>query len=452
MVLALALVLTGCTQVIDGEPSAMTSDLDAGPQQPPAQVQGGTGSATDRLATTIVTGVESYWRQEFPTQFGRPWVNIHGYYAVDPKAPATAPACVKRALDLDDQALYCPQMDSVVWDRVELVPHLVNTYGQGAVMVALAHEMGHAVQNRIGIDATTQLTEKDRYPTILLEGMADCFAGSVLRGVVDRRVPNLELDRPGLDRALRALLSFRDAASIGGGIPEGAHGDAFDRASAFIDGYANGPNDCAGMTVGNQVFTQRGFISFSDAASNGNLILSDLLLYMLPDANAWFGQLVTSRDRSWRQPTLALDAPARCATPDASGQGPAWFCPSNNTLVVSSRALGSVHDALGDYASGMLLATRYAYASMAALGRPTQGPEASRMALCLAGAYTRAVFDRKSDFGLSPGDIDEAVDELLDENYAARDLSGTPPRGDLGFERVQQFRTGVLDGSAKCGL
>lgn len=441
--------------VIDGHATAVTSGLDIEAPTPPAQIQGATSSHSDQLAAAAIHGVENYWRENFPTTFGKPWINIHGYFAVDPNNPKSIPSCVKPSVELADQALYCPQLDAVAWDRVELIPRLSKTYGSGAVMVALAHEMGHAIQNRLGIDATTQLTERGRYPTILLEGMADCFAGSALRGIADGRVPALQLSRPDLDRTLRALLSFRDSASIGD-IPEGAHGDAFDRASAFIDGYTNGPNTCASMTVSNQIFTQRGYTTYADAQNNGNLDLSKLLDLLLRDTNTWFGQLVTQRGRSWQPPVLTFNTDARCATPTAPSQGPAWFCPSNNTLVVSSGALGSVHDSLGDYASGVLLVSRYAWAAMAALGRPVQSPDASHTALCLAGAYTRTVFDRQSDphfpVSLSPGDIDEAVDELLDDNYAARDLTGTAPSGELGFTRVQHFRAGVIGGPAKCGL
>jgi hypothetical protein len=88
-----------------------------------------------------------------------------------------------------------------------------------------------------------------------------------------------------------------------------------------------------------------------------------------------------------------------------------------------------------------------------------QGASAGRTAVCLTGAYTRALLDRGSDgaagqggFALSPGDIDEAVQELLDQDFAARDASGRAPTGDLGFERIEQFRAGTLGGPQRCGL
>jgi hypothetical protein len=118
-----------------------------------------------------------------------------------------------------------------------------------------------------------------------------------------------------------------------------------------------------------------------------------------------------------------------------------------------------VHDRLGDYASAELVASRYALAALDALGRPVQGASAGRTAVCLTGAYTRALLDRdpgddpgRDGFGLSPGDVDEAVQELLDQDFAARDASGRAPSGDLGFERIEQFRAGTLGGPQRCGL
>jgi hypothetical protein len=72
--------------------------------------------------------------------------------------------------------------------------------------------------------------------------------------------------------------------------------------------------------------------------------------------------------------------------------------------------------------------------------------------LCLAGAYTGAVFSRKGNqFGLSPGDFDEAVTVLLKFDYAARDARGQDAV-DPGFARVARFREGVFEGPKKCGL
>jgi predicted metalloprotease len=447
-----ALVAAGCTRTISGEAEPAPSSSEGELAAPPVQVVGGKGSPTDRLAADIVAGIEGYWRVEFPKDFGHPWPGIHGYFAVDPSAPGQPPPCLPRALDMDQEALYCPSEDTVAWDRVGLLPRLARDYGPGAIVVALAHEMGHAVQNRLGIDATAQVTQRDRYPTILLEAMADCYAGSAMHAVVDGRVPKVRIDRADLDRALRALLSLRDPIGAIGTRQAAAHGDAFDRSSAFIDGYTGGPPQCAGMTVDNQVFTQRAYTSMTDELQGGNLDLPDLEHYLGADAASWFGDLVTAHGGHWTAPRVLTSAPAGCPTPGAGGQGPVAFCPADRSLRISSAKLGVEHDSIGDYASGALLVSRYALAALSAEGRPVHGPDTSHALLCLTGSYTRALLDRNGMFQLSPGDIDEAVDELIDHDYAARDMAGTAAPGDMGFERIEQFRTGVLSGPAGCGL
>ena len=70
--------------------------------------------------------------------------------------------------------------------------------------------------------------------------------------------------------------------------------------------------------------------------------------------------------------------------------------------------------------------------------------------LCLTGTYTGALLRRDNGFGLSPGDLDEAVQVLLGYDYGSRDITGTGLPS--GFARVGEFRTGALDGSAGCGL
>jgi len=441
-----------------GEPTAEgTPAAPEAPAEPPATVKGGTGTASDRVASDVVAGVEQFWREQFPVQFSRRWINIHHFEAVDPGAAGVPAPCLHHALDLADQALYCSRLDTVAWDRVGLLPRLRGSYGDAAVLVALAHEIGHAVQDRLGIDAAAQAREPDRYPTILLEGMADCFAGVVVRAAVDGRIAKLTVGPADLDRAMRALLSFRDP--VGVAISRTAHGDAFDRASAFQDGYRTGAGGCAAMTVQNQTFTQRGYASLSDIMQSGNLTLDQLLTSMAPDANAWFGNLVTSRGGSWRTPLVTVPVVSRCAAPNLSRQGPARYCPSSGAVSTSAAELARVHDGLGDYASAELVASRYALAALDALGRPVQGASAGRTAVCLTGAYTRALLDRDADgapgggsFGLSPGDVDEAVHELLDQDFAARDAAGRAPSGDLGFERIEQFRAGTLGGPQRCGL
>ncbi|BBY56968.1 neutral zinc metallopeptidase [Mycolicibacterium sarraceniae] len=68
---------------------------------------------------------------------------------------------------------------------------------------------------------------------------------------------------------------------------------------------------------------------------------------------------------------------------------------------------------------------------------------------CFAGAYTASVLlqNRKdtSSFGISPGDLDEAITALL-----VFRVDGDVERQGAGFERIRHYRNGVLNGAEAC--
>ena len=74
------------------------------------------------------------------------------------------------------------------------------------------------------------------------------------------------------DDAMLALVGFRDPLGV---TPNdaSAHGNAFDRVSAFQDGFTDGAQRCAEMSLDNRVFTQRRFGSAEDLARGGDLPL-----------------------------------------------------------------------------------------------------------------------------------------------------------------------------------
>lgn len=47
-----------------------------------------------------------------------------------------------------NNAYYCPPSDAVVWDQEGFMPELAQKYGDFTVAVVIAHEWGHAVQER----------------------------------------------------------------------------------------------------------------------------------------------------------------------------------------------------------------------------------------------------------------------------------------------------------------
>ncbi|SHG03853.1 Predicted metalloprotease [Streptoalloteichus hindustanus] len=433
---------------VPGTPSAAESVTRSGVD--PSFVNGTDGGLVDRLAATAVTDVRDYWRRTFEPVFGKGWQDLRGgFYSVDSSSRAARPApCTEKASEVEGNAFYCPSADAIAWDRSALLPVLREKYGDAAVVIVLAHEIGHAVHHRAGVGVTEQRQQPSRFPTILTEAMADCYAGAFVRSVTDGGAAHLRISGEQLDAALGALVSFRDPVGTAK-TDRSAHGNAFDRVSAFQDGYQQGPKLCSAMTVDNRKFTQTTFTSFDDRANGGNMEFQRMIGSVAADLDNYFSALVTQRGGTWKRPTVRTDEPR----PGCEGrdQGPVAFCPATGRIELDGvTEVPRLHEQIGDYATGTLLATRYGLAAQSALGRPVRGEAAAKTALCLAGAYTGTVFGRREGFGLSPGDLDEAVQVLLGYDYGARDVHGEAIRS--GFDRVESFRNGALGGPAACGF
>jgi hypothetical protein len=436
MIAALALVLVavgGCTRLVPGRPIAADPD----------DVAVMTPLRAGDLGTAAVVAVEQIWETEFPRSFGQPWREIGTVVPVhtgDQRSPE--PPCVRSLSDVEGQAFYCPAADAIAWDADGLLPQLSEQFGQAGIAVVLAHEIGHAVQSRLGLD-DEQAEDPAKYPTILLEAMADCYAGTAVARLSERSIPGLPMGSVERDQAMLALVGFRDPLGV---TPTDAmaHGNAFDRVSAFQDGFTEGARFCSQMSLDNRVFTQRRFGSPDDEARGGDLPLAKLLDSVQKDVMGAFGTLVPG----YVPP--ALSERVGCPRAQLADQGPARYCAQDGSVSIDRADLSVAHRRFGDYASATLLASRYALATLDAAGKPTTGTPASDAALCLAGAYTSRLIDNPGGFTLSPGDLDEAVTVLLTEDWAARDAAGAAPAGETGFDRVARFRAGVLSGPQPC--
>lgn len=445
--LVLAAALVGCGTMIAGSPSP--GDGIAVQRVDTSFIEGSDGGRIDQLAAAAVTDVQAYWQETFPTAFGKPWEDVDEYYSVDTNdEDAAPPPCTEEAEDVEGNAFYCPSADAIAWDRAALLPVLADKFGEAGVVVVLAHEIGHAVHNRLGVTSERQRSEPELFPTIVVEAMADCYAGAFVRSVVDGKAQHLRISSEQLDLALGALVSFRDPVGTSSQ-DRRAHGNAFDRVSSFSDGFDQGAKLCSEFTGEARQFTLREFISFEDEARGGNLPIADLFRLLVPDVDLFFGNLVREQGGTWQSPQIQLDdGAADCA----GDQGPVAFCPDGATIGAEAEGeLAALHERIGDFSTGTLLASRFGLAMLAALGKPTDGEAAGRAALCLAGAYTGSLLAKADGFGLSPGDLDEAVLVLLRNDYTVRDARGDPAPGS-GFDRVTLFRGGALDGAESCQL
>ncbi len=353
--LAAGLLLAGCTHAVSGRPWAAGASRVAAKPVVAADV-----------AQTSVTALQGFWRARFPAAFGRPWRDITRFLPVHVRDRGVP--CVSSAADVAGQAFYCPSADAVAWDADGLNPPVMRADGPTGVLVVLAHEVGHAVQSRLGIDAL-QERQPSRYPTILLEAMADCDAGVALAHFALSPRPGLALGVDERDQAMSALIAFKDPLGVQRG-DSGAHGNAFDRVSAFQDGYDGSATTCASMTTTNRPFTQRAFGSRADAARRGNLPVDQLLDAVGADAPAAFARIAAAVGLSgWRAPALRTTAD-RCAV---AAQGPAAWCPDANAVVVD-RAAVARWGAWSRFARGPLADGARRPRGGAPLGTVAQGP------------------------------------------------------------------------------
>lgn len=430
--LALVLVVTaGCTVQTAGSPQresvVRTPATESG-------IVGAGGGAVDRVAAAALADIDLYWDETFPDLADGDYSAISQVISVDTAAGGTQDVpCVDSPAQVEGNAFYCPGEDTMVYDRAALLPTLAQEHGDAAIVLVLAHEVGHAVHTQLGVTPEVRRADPEAFPTIVTESMSDCYAGAFSRWVVDGNGTHLSVTPKQMDLAVGSLVSFRDPVGTLAQ-DDGAHGNAFDRVSSFTDGYVQGPELCTEITVGNRGFTQTEFTSQTDFDNGGNLPLADLIDLVEPA----LATLYTDVSGAAEVPPLVRSADGTCSP----AQGPVAVCSADGggrEVVADLTELAAVHAEIGDFASATLLASRYAAAALQVDGR-SDGLDT----VCLAGVFTRDQSD-----SLSPGDLDEAVQVLLARDAASRGTDGTAG-SDTGLDRVGAFRTGALQGADGC--
>jgi predicted metalloprotease len=271
-----------------------------------------------------------------------------------------------------------------------------------------------------------------------MEQQADCFAGAWAQHVASSDDENVHLSNDDLDNALAGLLTLSDPSGIDGG-QDGAHGNGFDRVNAFQDGYEGGAQACADYQNNPPDVTESGYSSYEDQASDGNLALADLV----PTITSSLDDYWTSQSSKLTAPTVTEGATTTDAANDGGSDGgvltdSVTYDPSSNTVHYDATTLQNVHDNIGDFGSGLLVAAAWGSSVEHQLGKSIGTDAARRGAECLAGAWAA-----NTSTTLSPGDLDEAVTVLVATG------KGNTDRG-TAFERVAAFRAGYKHGPSKC--
>jgi predicted metalloprotease len=445
LLLAVPVLLAGCTTAVVGSASPAggsrthVSDADL-------HVELAQDDETDRTARDALADVLDYWAQTYPATFGgRRFGGVHGgFWSIDPGVTDDADLPDSGCFDghvaeLADNAFYCTSDDAVYYDRAWLAG-LTEDYGSFVVAEIMAHELGHAVQAQAGIDGES----------IVLETQAECFAGAWTRWVVDGHARHVTVRLAALDPYLLGYLYFADAA---GSSPDDAeaHGSLFDQLSAFQEGYADGPPACVAFGPG-RLYTEAEFDP-RDERTGGDLTYAASVGLADDTLDAFWEQALTGGARPFHPPEVrAADGPG----PVCGGAGDdrdLQFCPADGSVRYDGGdLLRPAYADVGDFAVETLLSLPYGMAVRHQLGLPTDDREAVTSVVCASGWYTRQLYDGAVSGGtveFSSGDVDEAAVALLEYGTRRSVLAGA---GLTGFELVDSFRQGFVDGRGACRL
>jgi hypothetical protein len=304
----------------------------------------------------------------------------------------------------------------------------------------MAHEFGHAVQARVGSPSAS----------IAVETQADCLAGVWTRWVAEGEAEHSILRTPELDELLRGYLQLRDPVGTSAGEQQ-AHGSYFDRVAAFQEGFDDGAVACRDDFGPDRGFTQIGFDQQLDAERGGDAPPNELLRII--DASlpgAWEPAFDEVFGETFDPPSIEpFDGDAPGCAPDQDLD--LVYCADENLVGFDQSDLAApAYEELGDFAVATAVALPYGLAVRDQLGLSTDDEEAGRSAVCLSGWYAARVFQGEAAGAeISPGDVDESVQFLL----AFGNEPSVVPVADLtGFQLVDLFRAGFVEGLDACGL
>ncbi|VXC40462.1 neutral zinc metallopeptidase [Aeromicrobium sp. 9AM] len=421
------------------EPKATKPDISK------VKIDGDASAPVNKLAIKAIADLQAYWTDEFPDLYGKKYKPVKGGLFASTSESTAGPKCANSYSDVQGNAFYCKLDDSVAWDAEKLLPDLQKKYGDFVIPVVLAHEWGHAMQQRSGFFSANELT-------VSSELQADCFAGAWSKHA--QKTKAFDFTAADLDTALAGILDLRDNPGTEA-TDASAHGSGFDRVSAFQDGFDDGPTKCKSYKDGTPIVLELPFTSEEDAASGGDAPYDTIVNKVPYDIEDYWTQVFPkiSNGKAWT-PLKGYEPFDPAKAPTCNGQPTTdfslFYCvPEDYIGFDNVTTMPEVYRQGGDYAVTTLLATQWGLAALARLDDKSDAKVSTLRGDCFAGAYSASVIlhDRKetSTFSISPGDLDEGIKALLVFRG-----EGDVTRQGAGYGRVAAFREGVMQGVAPC--
>ena len=239
IVVALVFGINPMTLLGGGGPGAPPSQQIGQPQQPadPARP----ASETDRFVAKVLRTTERSWEKIFTDEIGQPY---------QPPRLVLFKGSVQSGCGEAQSAMgpfYCPADKKVYLDQsfFDELSRRFGAPGDFAAAYVIAHEVGHHVQNLLGISGQAQEAQQRASKTranaisVRVELQADCFAGVWAKDNAGRLEPG------DVEEAMRAATAIGDdtlqKAAQGVVVPESfTHGSSAQRTKWFMRGMAGG--------------------------------------------------------------------------------------------------------------------------------------------------------------------------------------------------------------------
>ncbi len=410
------------------------------------------------LVNGAVSDLQAYWGKAFPALYGHPYKPVAQIIGAGPTTKL--PDCQGQPISyqkVKGNAFYCFRSNYLAYDNQTLLPTLAKDFGTFAPALVLAHEWGHAIQDRAGIDP-------GQFPTIYIEQQADCFAGTWARHIADGESKTVKFAAGDLDTALAAYLSFRDPVGFAPDTPQ-SHGDAFDRVNAFQTGYDKGPTACKDFLTNPPPITEQQFTNLQDAASGGNLPADQVVPVTMDLLGEYYRQTFPNVAPLTIDQVKKVDTTASPSTYPKCGAKPlaksdiqnrVFYCAPDNYIAYDQALFNTIYTKIGDFGFASLLGDAYATYVLSRQNVPgalSHSDTAVLAADCDTGVWAQAIQQGlpsatlgNTQVSLAPGDLDKVIRSFITNNATVAPST----KSDFVFRRVEAFRLGFFGNFAAC--
>lgn len=228
--------------LLGGNPNDLKGVVNAGGTSPTSAGSGPMDDAGKQFVSKVLKSTEQVWEQQLPAQTGKSYV--------EPKLIVFSDQ-VQSACGFADAAVgpfYCPGDSQVYIDLsfYDLMKQQLHADGDFARAYVVAHEVGHHVQNLLGISQKVDAKRRSMSGrdfnkiSVRMELQADFLAG-----VWAHYAKNLHIDRKDVEDAINAATQIGDDTlqkrSQGYVVPDSfTHGTSAQRVKWFMKGFESG--------------------------------------------------------------------------------------------------------------------------------------------------------------------------------------------------------------------